>query len=652
MEKNTVRDVGKSRGLLGSLSAIHLLVLVLAAYQVACVLSVFQVMTRPSPGWELQDTADGLRARPTTTSALSLATRFPSTLYMEEINGRPLKDCPGAVSRARWAQSLMDSRSGATNRFVLRAAGGQRLPVTLPVESPSADAFGDSEAGGLLSVLYHLLGLAYLAVGLFVWRKRPDDVASRPLLLFCMVAAFNMAEVFPHGPLSRLLLCVNLFALPFFGPAGLHLAVAVTGQNSRWLRVLLRALLLLAAVFGGAMALAAHYQQSGHPGWKPLLDAATGAAGLELALVTVAIACLCWRAARQPVLESGSCAGSHRARVLVRAMLLAFIVPSLWQVAGAVGVQPGVTLPMEVVQLVALAAFPVLVSQAIIRHRLTELTTAIEQIQQSQARLVESRTAGVLNPLVAGIVHEVNSPLGVLQSGADTVQRAVKVLHRIVHDRQDELGDEARKALRSLDIGRDTSQTMVSASERINGLLDNLQRFINLDEAEFHPVDMRAALETTLQLNSSRFGERIKIARQYPKEAVMVACYPARLNMMFMNLLQNAVDAMDRDGEIRLSVRRRDGQAGISISDSGRGISAEQLPSIFDPGFTDKQGRMGLRLGLSSARRTIKEVGGDISVHSTEGEGTTVELTLPLVDATCKKMEYSFCSPGSVVFTP
>ena len=132
----------------------------------------------------------------------------------------------------------------------------------------------------------------------------------------------------------------------------------------------------------------------------------------------------------------------------------------------------------------------------------------------------------------------------------------------------------------------------------------------------------------------------------------MVACYPARLNMMFMNLLQNAVDAMDRDGEIRLSVRRRDGQAGISISDSGRGISAEQLPSIFDPGFTDKQGRMGLRLGLSSARRTIKEVGGDISVHSTEGEGTTVELTLPLVDATCKKMEYSFCSPGSVVFTP
>ena len=651
MEKNTVRDVGKSRGLLGSLSAIHLLVLVLAAYQVACVLSVFQVMTRPSPGWELQDTADGLRARPTTTSALSLATRFPSTLYMEEINGRPLKDCPGAVSRARWAQSLMDSRSGATNRFVLRAAGGQRLPVTLPVESPSADAFGDSEAGGLLSVLYHLLGLAYLAVGLFVWRKRPDDVASRPLLLFCMVAAFSMAEVFPHDPVSRLLLCVNCFALPFFGPAGLHLAVAITGRNSRSARVLVRVLLLVATVIGGALALAAHCQPFGGPGWKLLLDTATGAAGLELVVVTVAIVCLCWRAASQPVLD-GPCAESHRALVLVRAMLLAFVVPSLWQVAGAVGVQPGVTLPMEVVQLVALAAFPVLVSQAIIRHRLTELTTTIEQIQQSQARLVESKTEGMLNPLVAGIVHEVNSPLGVLRSGADTVQRAVKVLHRIVNDRQDELGDEARKALRSLDIGRDTTRTMVSASERINGLLDNLQRFISLDEAEFHPVDMRAALETTLQLNSSRFGDRIKIARQYPEEAVMVACYPARLNMVFMNLLQNAMDAMDGSGEIRVWLRRNEGQACISISDTGRGIPAEQLPSIFDLGFTDRQGRVGLRLGLSSSMRTVREVGGDISVHSSEGEGTTVELTLPLVDVTRNRMEYSYCSPVSVVFTP
>ena len=132
----------------------------------------------------------------------------------------------------------------------------------------------------------------------------------------------------------------------------------------------------------------------------------------------------------------------------------------------------------------------------------------------------------------------------------------------------------------------------------------------------------------------------------------MVACYPARLNMVFMNLLQNAMDAMDGSGEIRVWLRRNEGQACISISDTGRGIPAEQLPSIFDLGFTDRQGRVGLRLGLSSSMRTVREVGGDISVHSSEGEGTTVELTLPLVDVTRNRMEYSYCSPVSVVFTP
>jgi signal transduction histidine kinase len=595
---------------------------VLVAYQVLCLFSIARFMLSPNGGWILWETRKGgLLAQPATAGALAFSSNHPAPLLLEEINGQRVRVVN--VERYRTAvQAMVDMRQGARNEYGLRDADGKKLSVSLPVERPTPDAFGEEEAGGILSILYHLLGIGYLLIGLYYWRRSPSDRAARSLLLFCMVAAFHMAEVYPHDRLSQLLYCVNIFFLPFFAPAGLNLAVNFTClEDRRFFRVARQVLLFSAAIIGSTLFITNYIDCPICPVASTIEMVQKGAFAAASATLTTAILLAffaCWRASR-----SSSLIKNARAKEMAKAMVLPFVIPSLWQLFRSNVSSTQLIVTVECVQLAALTAFPLLVGNAI------RITDVMDRLYRAQCRLMDSEVQSMLTQFTAGIVHEINSPLGVLSSSASTIRSAVKILGDAyagwLHD--------DRRAQRSIKIIHETSRTTEEASRRICSLISNLQRSVSLDAAEYKALNISKGLEDALQLLAPQLEGRITLMRNYPRDEVFVSCYPARINRVVLSLLQNAVDAIDGQGEVRLDVCVRVDHVQLDIVDSGRGIPAQQLATIFDFGFTKKMGRIGLGLGLPTSKRLVEQMGGELEISSTEGEGTCVRLILPKVCA-------------------
>jgi signal transduction histidine kinase len=260
-------------------------------------------------------------------------------------------------------------------------------------------------------------------------------------------------------------------------------------------------------------------------------------------------------------------------------------------------------------------------------ERTHELSTALDDLHETQAQLVEAESQGLLTRFVAGVVHEVNSPLGALKSGTDTLSRATTKA-------QAELAKETiapERLARTLKAAGAAVENMETAQGRISTLLQGLQRFVSLDEAELKPLSLVDSLDNSLNLLAPQISESVDIQRNYCKEELRVMCFPARLNQVFLGLLQNAVDALSAGQVLNLSIDKCGDMAQVEIRDTGKGIPEEALGQLFDFGFTQKQGRVGLRLGLPVAKRAIESLSGTIELESKEGEGTTVRVRLPLV---------------------
>ena len=269
--------------------------------------------------------------------------------------------------------------------------------------------------------------------------------------------------------------------------------------------------------------------------------------------------------------------------------------------------------------------------------RTSELTHTLVQLHETQAQLIEHQTNAMLARVVAGVVHEVNSPLGVIHSSSDTVQRIFDRCRTFVRQEQaqaEEAGDAAllkaaKKLLRTLDKGSDVLGTLDASSKRITDVINSLQKFVSLDEAEYKTVDVRDSLETTLLLLSPRLEGKVEISRDFGDEPTRVSCYPAQLNQVFLKLLENGIDAVDSKGRLTITLSRRGRWVVVRIADNGRGISKKQMAKLFEFGFTRKSGgRIGMRMGLAYCKSTIDKFGGRLKIDSAEGEGTTVTVQL------------------------
>jgi signal transduction histidine kinase len=235
-----------------------------------------------------------------------------------------------------------------------------------------------------------------------------------------------------------------------------------------------------------------------------------------------------------------------------------------------------------------------------------------------------------LGQLVAGVAHEINTPMGSIHANIGTARSAVELLERFLA-RTEVLPLVAadKKLPRALAILKESCDMNHLASDRIVQIVGSLRNFARLDEAERKRVDVNDGLDSTLTLLRHQIKHGVDIVRRGPKP-LQVECYPNQLNQVFMNLLVNAVHAMDGKGTLTIETEAQDSAAVVRISDTGSGIAKEHLSRIFDPGFTTKGVGVGTGLGLSIAYRIIQKHGGAIECESEPGVGTTFTIRLPV----------------------
>ena len=169
----------------------------------------------------------------------------------------------------------------------------------------------------------------------------------------------------------------------------------------------------------------------------------------------------------------------------------------------------------------------------------------------------------------------------------------------------------------------------LEGSLRVKNVVQNLRNFSRLDEASMKWADLHEGLDSTLLLLNNELKNRIEIHKEYqvlPK----VYCHPGNLNQVFMNILLNAIQAIEQKGNIWIKTGQREGQVEISIRDDGRGIPEKYQNKVFDPFFTSKPVGKGTGLGLSISYNIIKEHHGQITFSSQEGKGTTFLIRLPI----------------------
>ncbi len=247
------------------------------------------------------------------------------------------------------------------------------------------------------------------------------------------------------------------------------------------------------------------------------------------------------------------------------------------------------------------------------------LSRTLDELRAAQTQLIQSEKMASLGRLVAGVAHEINTPLGAITSNTDLLGRGLKKLEAGP-------GDAARRLLQTL---APLVETNAQACRRIAEIVKNLRIFARLDEAEWKSVDLRAGMDSTLALVHHLHKGRIEIIREY-EEIPLVECRPGQINQVFMNLLVNAVQAIEGPGTIRIRMQAGDWSVTVEVQDTGCGIAAEHLGKIFDPGFTTKGVGVGTGLGLSICHQIVAAHRGSIRVTSRKGMGATFTVVLPL----------------------
>lgn len=263
-----------------------------------------------------------------------------------------------------------------------------------------------------------------------------------------------------------------------------------------------------------------------------------------------------------------------------------------------------------------------------LRESHAESEAAYAQLRAAQAELVTAARLASLGTLIAGVAHEINTPLGALNSNHDTIRRAIGKLQGILADEvveEHEL-DDVRRIVKALD-GVNVTNDM--AVERMVKIVNSLRTFGRVDRSDLDRADLHEGLESTLAILAHRLKGRIEVVKDYG-DLPLVECYPTLVHQVFMNLIMNALQAMPGQGTLTLRTRVEDDEVTVEVGDTGVGIPEENLAKIFEPGFTTKGSRVGMGMGLLITRRILERHGGRLTVDSTPGRGSRFTVHLPV----------------------
>jgi two-component system NtrC family sensor kinase len=277
-------------------------------------------------------------------------------------------------------------------------------------------------------------------------------------------------------------------------------------------------------------------------------------------------------------------------------------------------------------------------ARADLKNKVKELEEANRMLIETQKKLVHSAKMISLGELVAGVAHELNNPISFIYSNMTHLRDySDKLIDLVKIAETDFKALPGKKEEYEFDfITKDLPKLISSCEEgarRTRDIVLGLRNFSRLDEAQLKEVDLRELMETSLNLVQGEIKNKVEIEKHFD-EIPLIKCYASQISQVFVNLLSNAVQAIENNGRIWITIRQvfMNGEdfIQVSIQDTGKGIKAEYLDQIFDPFFTTKPVGKGTGLGLSITYGIIQKHGGDIQVKSSENVGTEFIITIPV----------------------
>lgn len=266
--------------------------------------------------------------------------------------------------------------------------------------------------------------------------------------------------------------------------------------------------------------------------------------------------------------------------------------------------------------------------------KVKELEKTNQELQEAQAQLVHSAKMGSLGQVVAGVAHELNNPIGFIYSNIGVLKDYIDRFEQLIEaaEKNPKKLDEAKAELDFEYMMKDLPKLIKSCQDgakRVRDIVLNLKNFSRSDEMERKEYSLEEGLESTLQILKSEF-RHIELHKSYGG-IPPIHCYAGQINQVFMNIISNAIQAIDGKGDIWIETKKKGLEVVISIKDNGRGIPSKNLNKIFDPFFTTKPVGQGTGLGLSISYGIIEKHNGKILVDSEAGKGTEFKIILPIV---------------------
>ena len=282
--------------------------------------------------------------------------------------------------------------------------------------------------------------------------------------------------------------------------------------------------------------------------------------------------------------------------------------------------------------------------EAELHARNAELEVAYAKLEGAQAQIVQSERLASIGQLAAGVAHEINNPIGFVSSNLNTLQRYVANLLNATREYAAAAArsggaegaaeiEEIRSRLDLDFLATDIPQLLAESCEgidRVSKIIRDLKDFSRRERSEdWTQADLHKGIDATLNIVWNELKYKAEVVKSFG-ELPLVECLPSELNQVFMNVLVNAGQAIQKNGLITISTGREGDNVWVAIGDNGEGIPADVLPRIFDPFFTTKPVGTGTGLGLAISYGIVAKHHGNIQITSFPGEGTLLRIELPI----------------------
>ncbi len=277
------------------------------------------------------------------------------------------------------------------------------------------------------------------------------------------------------------------------------------------------------------------------------------------------------------------------------------------------------------------------------------LEETFERLKETQVQLLQANKMTSLGQLAAGVAHEINNPIGFINSNLNTLKKYIHNIEEYLHasDRilnnggPDVIGEQARlRKVKKIDFILDDIAAVIGESlegtDRVKSIVQELKDFSYQDQDEKVPYDLNKGLKSTMNIVWNELKNKVEVIEDFG-DVPIFKCYRQQVNQVFMNLLLNAAQAIEDRGTITVRTYADDKTIYTEISDTGNGISKQNIARIFEPFFTTKNIGEGTGLGLSISYRIIEKHGGTIEVESKEREGSTFRVKLPIKNKSKKR---------------